>query len=91
MGRPSYMVLPCIAGCCAVEVRMLLTGIAGIMMQQHFLILALQLSFMLEEAPTSGSVNSTAEEKQHLAAQSLDFNVSFVSRPYMASAGARHA
>jgi ubiquitin-conjugating enzyme E2 J2 len=33
------------------------------------------LSFMLEEAPTSGSVNSTAEEKQQLAAQSLDFNV----------------
>lgn len=44
-------------------------------MQQYFL--ALQLSFMLEEAPTSGSVNSTAEEKQQLAAQSLDFNVSF--------------
>jgi hypothetical protein len=36
----------------------------------------IQLSFMLEEAPTTGSVTSTAQEKQQLAAQSLDFNVS---------------
>jgi hypothetical protein len=45
-------------------------------MQQALSMRVLQLSFMLEEAPTSGSVKSTAEEKQKLAAQSLDFNVS---------------
>jgi hypothetical protein len=51
-------------------------------MRWHHHLRALQLSFMLEEAPTSGSVNSTAEEKQQLAAQSLDFNVSFMIRSH---------
>jgi len=30
---------------------------------------------MLEDAPTTGSITSTSEEKRQLAAQSLEFNV----------------
>ena len=80
MGGPSCIITPQTSVCCVVQVRWLLSRILGLKSCSIFFVpLALQLSFMLEEAPTSGSVNSTAEEKQQLAAQSLDFNVSLAS------------
>ncbi|XLT03138.1 hypothetical protein HN51_052489, partial [Arachis hypogaea] len=47
--------------------------IAGSLIIDSFILTGL-LSFMMDNSPTTGSVNTTSAEKQRLAKSSLSFN-----------------